>query len=423
MAPLTTPLNAWHRAQGARMALFGGYDMPLWYASARNEHLAVLTGVGVFDTSHMAAIRLEGSGAFDLLQFCFTNDLNACRGPHKAPLEPGRALYGAFLNADGHVVDDAIVFMLGGEAFLVVVNAGMGDRVASHLDRFCRDTEVSIKDLTGRFGKLDLQGPLAARVMEQVLAQPASVLSDLPYFAFKGAFGHLKPFPQRVDTRGGIPLLLSRTGYTGEFGFELFTTAEAIAGLWEAILAAGGAMGVRPCGLAARDSLRAGAVLPLSHQDIGAWPFCRHPWPFALPYKADGQGFTKAFLGAAAVEACHGPYTYPFVGRDLRKVTLPASVHDAEGRPVGDVLTCVTDMAIGRHSGRRYSIASPDRPKGFEARGLSCGFVRVSAALEPGTFVVLEDERRRIDVEVVRDIRPARTARQPLKAFLSPKEE
>lgn len=423
MATLTTPLHVWHRAHGARMARFGGYDMPLWYASARNEHLAVLTGVGIFDTSHMAAILVEGGGAFDLLQFCFTNDLAACRGPRKAPLEPGRAVYGAFLNDVGHVVDDAIVFMFAEDVFLVVVNAGMGGRVADHLEAYRQDRNVKIRDLSGRFGKMDVQGPQAARVMQQVLAEPASVLTSLPYFAFKGGFGDLKPFPQRVVTRAGIPLLLSRTGYTGEFGFELFTTAEAVADLWEAVMAAGRTMAVCPCGLAARDSLRAGAVLPLSHQDIGAWPFCRHPWPFALPYKADGAGFTKTFLGAAAVEPCEGPYTYPYVGRDLRKVTLPAAVRDDEGRSLGDVLTCVTDMAIGWHAGHLLSIASPDRPADFAPRGLACGFIRVSAALEPGARLTLEDERRRIDVEVVRDVRPARTARQPLKTFLSPKKE
>lgn len=423
MAPLITPLHSWHRSRGARMALFGGYDMPLWYVSARDEHLAVLTRAGMFDTSHMAAILVMGTGAFALLQRCFTSDLSACRGPRKAPLEPGRAVYGAFLNAHGHVVDDAIVFMFAGDRFLVVVNAGMGLRVADHLAAHGRDADVTVEELTGRFGKMDVQGPLSAAVMQQVLADPEAVFADLPYFAFKGGFGELTPFPHPVTTRDGVPLLLSRTGYTGEFGFEIFTAAAAITNVWETVMAAGDGMGALPCGLAARDSLRAGAVLPLSHQDIGGWPFCRHPWPFALPNKSDGPGFSKAFVGAAALEPCSGPYTYPFVGRDLRKVTLPASVRDSDDRSLGEVLTCVTDMAIGWHDGCLYSIASPDRPEDFQARGLSCGFVSVSSPLAPETRLILADRRRRVDVVVVRDIRPARTARKPLKTFLSPKEE
>jgi aminomethyltransferase len=405
------------------MAAFSGYDMPLWYASARKEHLAVLTRAGVFDTSHMAAVAVDGPGAFDLLQFCFTNNLAACRGRRRAPLVPGRAVYGAFLNAAGHVIDDAIVFMMADDAFCVVVNAGMGPRIADHLRAHRRDPGATVRDLSGQFGKLDLQGPLAARLLQLVLADPGQVFEDMPYFAFKGGFSPRVPARERVATRRGLPLLLSRTGYTGEFGFELFTSRECAAALWEEIMAAGEELGAEPCGLAARDSLRTGAVLPLSHQDIGAWPFCRHPWSFALPY-ADGQrGFTKNFLGSDALVDGTGPYTYPFVGRDLRKVTLPASVRDASQQPVGDVLTCVTDMAIGWHAGRLYSIASPDRPADFLARGLSCGFVRVPRALPPGTRLTLTDNRRRIAVEVVRDIRPDRTARQPIKTFLLPKEE
>lgn len=423
MAPLTTPLHTWHRDHHAHMAAFAGYDMPLWYSSAREEHLGVLTHAGIFDTSHMGAVLVRGPGAFDLLQFCFTTDMTACRGPRRAALIPGRAVYGVFLNAKGHVVDDAIVFRLSEEAFLVVVNAGMGGPVAAHLVGHGQGRQVELADRSGRFGKLDVQGPLAARILQQVLADPDAALAHMPYFAFKGGFDRRMPDCGRVTTRSGIPLLLSRTGYTGEFGFEIFTAVDTLAAVWEAVVTAGAAMGAGPCGLAARDSLRTGAVLPLSHQDIGDWPFCRNPWTFALPYKTAGSGFSKRFLGAEALEVCDGPYTYPYVGRDPRKVTLPAAVRDTEGRTIGDVLTCVTDMAIGWQAGRLFSVTSPDRPKNFAARGLSCGFVRVSPALPPGTRLILEDQRRRIEVALVGDIRPDRTARQPLKTYLSPKEE
>lgn len=129
-----TALHAWHLAKGASMAAFGGYHMPLWYSSAKNEHLSVLTAAGLFDTSHMAVLLLSGSGAHELLQAVFTQNLDACIGAARAPLAPGRCVYGAFLNADGHVIDDSIVYKLSSENYMVVVNAGIGPAIARHLE-------------------------------------------------------------------------------------------------------------------------------------------------------------------------------------------------------------------------------------------------------------------------------------------------
>jgi predicted RNA-binding Zn-ribbon protein involved in translation (DUF1610 family) len=152
---------------------------------------------------------------------------------------------------------------------------------------------------------------MAAHVMRDVLADPDAVFEAMPYFAFKGGFSETMPSCGQVLTRDGASLLLSRTGYTGEFGFEIFTSADTIVDVWEAVMAAGAHYGAIPCGLAARDSLRAGAVLPLSHQDIGDWPFCNHPWPFALPYRSGTDDFTKTFLGDTALKTDRAPYTYP----------------------------------------------------------------------------------------------------------------
>ncbi len=419
MTDLTTPLHAWHVEHGANMAAFGGYDMPLWYSSAKNEHLAVLQTAGIFDTSHMAVVQVDGAGAFDLLQQAFTNDLAGCIGPSRKPLVPGRAVYGALLDERGHVVDDSIIFMLGEGFYLAVVNAGMGAAVSRHLDAQAADREATVTDLSGHFGKIDVQGPQAARIMAAVLADPGKAFEKMPYFAFKGRFDARHPAPgEEVRLKGGQPVLLSRTGYTGEFGFEIFTPPDELVAIWEAILEAGQAHGIVTCGLAARDSLRGGAVLPLSHQDIGEWPFINHPWPFALPFRAAGRGFRKSFRGDQALLAAgDAPHTLAFVGRDLRKVTLPARVLDEAGREIGDVLTCVTDMAIGRAGDRIYSVASPDAPEGFTAKGLSCGFVRVDRALAVGTALELKDQRRRIPVWTVDDIRPDRTARRPLTDF------
>jgi aminomethyltransferase len=414
----TTPLHDWHTAHGANMADFGGYDMPLWYSSAKNEHLSVLTGTGLFDTSHMAVLLVAGAGARELLQLCFTNDLEACVGGAKKPLCPGRCVYGAYLNDDGCVLDDTIIYMLQDNHYMAVVNAGMGGEVARHLESRKEQRDVSITDLTDKLGKIDVQGPLAGRIMARVLADPQAAFEKLFYFSFKGFFDPDSDLSSAVRLTDGTPVMLSRTGYTGEFGFELYMQADRTVGVWEMIRAAAGdALALTPCGLAARDSLRGGAVLPLSHQDIGPWPFINHPWEFALPFNDDRSGFTKAFIGAKALLNVESPeYTYPFVGNDLRKVSTgdPAVVLDADGNQIGQVLTCVTDMGIGRHEGRIYSIASPGKPGGFKPRGLSCGFIKVSTPLSFGQVVELRDNRRKLKVTLVEDVRPDRTARRPI---------
>jgi glycine cleavage system T protein (aminomethyltransferase) len=413
-----TLLHGWHVSHGANMADFGGYEMPLWYSSAKNEHMAVITNAGMFDTSHMAAVLISGPDAFDLLQLCFTNDLSGCVGKSKNALSPGRCVYGAYLNEKGEVIDDTIINMLEENSYMAVVNAGMGGTITEHFAANKGDRDVKITDLTDNVGKMDIQGPLAAKVMKKVLADPDSVFDKVPYFSFKGYFDDASPLADAVRLTDGTPMMLSRTGYTGEFGFEMFIAPQNFVKTWEMILDAGEASGVIPCGLAARDSLRAGSVLPLSHQDIGPWPFVNTPWPFALPYTEDGSGFTKAFIGRDALLNVKNPeYTYAFAGNDLRKVSLPAAVV-ADGEEIGTVLTCATDMAIGRHEGRIYSISSSDKPEALKIKGLSCGFIKVNKQLAPGDVIELKDSRRKLKVRIENDIRPNRTARKPLKDML-----
>jgi aminomethyltransferase len=418
---LTTPLTRWHAGHGAQMSTFAGYEMPLWYpAGAKHEHLSVLQTAGLFDTSHMAVVAVDGPGAFDLLQLCFSKDLARC-GVGGGALAPGRSVYGVFLDPQGQVIDDAIVFRPAAEAFWVVVNAGMGKAVAGHLRAHAAGRDARITDLTDRVGKLDLQGPQAARVLGRLLRDPGQAFEHLVYFSFKGHFDPASALSQSVRLTDGTPVLLSRTGYTGEFGFEIFVQPDRLPDIWEALLAAGRDFGLSPCGLAARDSLRAGAVLPLSHQDIGAWPFAANPWGFALPAAAGGSGFTKPFIGAEALLGLGAVEpTYPFVGRDPRKVSLeePALVFDRDGREIGRVLSSVTDMGIGWAGDRIYSVASPGRPPGFEPKGLGCGFVKVRRPLAWGEPVEISDRRRRIPVTIVPDVRPDRTARAPIKAML-----
>ena len=417
----TTPLHGWHKAKGANMADFGGYEMPLWYSTAKAEHLSVLTHAGIFDTSHMAVVMVAGPEAYDLLQLCFTNDLAACIGKSKGPLIPGRSVYGAYLNQKGEVIDDTIINQLEENSYMAVVNAGMGATIAAHFAANTGDREIEITDLTDQVGKIDVQGPMAAKILSKVLAEPEKVFNKMPYFSFKGHFDAASPLSNAVRLKDGIPILLSRTGYTGEFGFEIFVSQDHAVQLWEMILEAGSDFEIVPCGLAARDSLRAGAVLPLSHQDIGAWPFINHPWKFALPFNDEQTAFVKTFIGDQALLAVEAPeYTYPFAGSDFRKVSAedPAVVLDAEGREIGRVLTCATDMGIGRHEDRIYSVASPDKPQEFKAKGLCCGFVKVRSKMAPGQKIDIKDNRRTLAVTIVDDIRPHRTARRPIAEML-----
>lgn len=413
-----TPLFDWHKAHGANIVEFGDYMMPIWYASARNEHLAVVSQAGLFDTSHMATLRVFGKDAYELLQWCFTRNLDACVGKDNAPLTEGKCVYGAMLNEHGHAIDDCLVYKIEDGEFMVEVNASMGGAVAKHLAEQGKGKDVRVVDLTDQIGKIDIQGPASVKIMAKLLKNPEQVFDKLPYFSAKGHFDSASPLATQVQLLDGTPMLLSRSGYTGEVGFELFVERVHTVKLWEAIMAAGEPFGLTPCGLAARDSLRTGAVLPLSHQDIGGWTFTRHPWPFALPFNAAGDGFTKSFLGSAALEkATDAPYTLTFVGHDLRKVDAHASKVFHEGREIGIVLTCATDMAIGRHEGKIYSLATPEKPEGLAIKGLCCGFIKVDTKLAPGTTVELRDGKRALPVVIETDVRPDRSARKALKTF------
>ncbi len=398
-----TILNPVHRALGGTMVDFGGWEMPLWYpGGAVKEHLAVITAAGLFDTSHMSVIVGRGTNIRHFLNFALSKDI--------AGLKIGRAAYGIILNEKGFSIDDTIIYPLAEDRFGLVVNAGMSATVISHLRSLPGGEAFSWTDLTGVCAKLDIQGPAAYAIFRPFVENADAVFAKFPYFSFQGDFDFAQ---SAVHLRDGTPILLSRTGYTGELGFEIFLPAAKAANLWNELLAMGAEQGLTACGLAARDSLRAGAVLPLSHQDIGHWPFINNPWPWALPTDENGA-FTKDFMGRAALDPATAGHTLPFAGFDPRKVETHGAKVLLGGREIGHVLTCVADMAIGRVDNRIYSLASPDKPENFSPRGLVCGFVKVSDPLAAGTVITLKDARRELKVEIREDIRPARTARKAL---------
>ncbi len=412
--PKHTPLYQWHKQNGANMGIFAGYEMPLWYPSgAKKEHISVITRAGLFDTSHMAVIILKGPGALDLLQYLFSKDLTRWNNTPDLPMPEGRCVYGILLDSFGGVMDDALLYRISTDTFMIVVNAGMGEKISEHFNAHKKDHLVEIQNLTDQVAKIDVQGPLSAKLLAGQIQNSENILSNLSYFGFRGYLDKFMTSSDPVLLRDGTRVLLSRTGYTGELGFELFFDYTLLETVWQGLLEAGAPFNLQPCGLAARDSLRTGALLPLSHQDIGPWLYLRNPWVFALPYIKGKTKFSKKFIASEALEkGKETDYTIPFAGFDLRKI-MPerGSVFYPPGNKIGTVLTCVTDMAISRVNNRIYSMGSPDKPADFSPRGLCCGYVKVNTFLQIGTIITLADDRRRIEVMITDNIRPHGTAR------------
>jgi aminomethyltransferase len=243
-----TPLTAWHTAHGAKMAPFAGWDMPIQYAGILAEHRHTRTQASVFDICHMGEFLLSGTGVREALGRAVTHNL--------ATLEPGRCRYGFILTEAGGIADDCIVYRLTEGSYMIVVNAACADKDKRLLRSRLPDS-VTLDDASARTGKIDLQGPLSATVMEAVLGADVrgsgAIIRSIPYFAFRSV-----PWQ-------GMDLLLSRTGYTGELGYELYLPWDKTIVLWEALLAD---ERVKPAGLGARDTLRLEAGLPLYGQDL-----------------------------------------------------------------------------------------------------------------------------------------------------------
>jgi aminomethyltransferase len=240
-----SPLDAEHRALGARMVEFGGWDMPIQYTGVLEEHRACRTSAVVFDVSHLGSVLVAGPGAFSALQWAFTNDLQRIR--------PGRAQYTHLLDPlDAHVVDDIIVWWADDDRFLVMPNASNTDSLVGALDeaRGRADGDLEIADVTATRAVLAAQGPEARARLADVFPDAAAV----PRFGVTA-----------VTYPGGADGWAAGTGYTGEDGIELHVPAVAAADVWHAVLSAG----LTPAGLGARDTLRLEAGLPLHGHELG----------------------------------------------------------------------------------------------------------------------------------------------------------
>lgn len=236
-----TPLYQKHVDNGGKIVPFAGYYLPVQYpAGVIREHMAVREGVGLFDVSHMGEISFLGRDALSNLQHLLCNDF--------ANLQNGRVRYSPMLNPQGGVVDDVLVYKIDEEAYLMVVNASNREKDVRHIldNQF---GEVIITDLSDDICQLALQGPKAEAVLQTLTAK-----ESIPqkYYSFL-----------RSAEVGGVPCLLSRTGYTGEDGFELYAAAEDAERLFDALVAAGEPFGLQLCGLGCRDTLRMEAAMPL----------------------------------------------------------------------------------------------------------------------------------------------------------------
>lgn len=245
--PRPTPLRAVHESLGAAMTGFAGWLMPLRYRSETAEHQAVRTAAGLFDLSHMGEISVTGPGAAGALDYALTGQPSG--------LQPGRARYTMICAEDGGILDDLIVYRLAGEEFLVVANAANTGVVAAALAERAAGSGARVTDRTAGYALIAIQGPHAARILARLTT---ASLADLRYYASARA------------TVAGRDVLLARTGYTGEDGFEIFTSPDDAETVWTALSDAGRDDGLIPAGLAARDTLRLEAGMPLYGNELSS---------------------------------------------------------------------------------------------------------------------------------------------------------
>ncbi|HEX2123550.1 MAG TPA: glycine cleavage system aminomethyltransferase GcvT [Thermoanaerobaculia bacterium] len=241
-APLKkTPLNEIEKELGGKMVDFGGWELPVQYSGILDEHEAVRTNVGVFDVSHMGELTIRGPQALELLQKTTCNDV--------AKLEDGRAHYNGLLYPNGTFVDDILVYRMGADDYFIVVNASNTDKDFEWFRQSAEGLDVDVQNVSAQYAQLAVQGPEAERVL-----QPMTGVDLAPIKYYRFATGN-------VD---GAPAIVSRTGYTGEDGFEIYVAPEHGPRILRRLVDAG----VKPCGLGARDTLRLEAKMALYGNDI-----------------------------------------------------------------------------------------------------------------------------------------------------------
>jgi aminomethyltransferase len=366
--PRRTALDALHRALGATMTDFAGWDMPLRYASEREEHQAVRTRAGLFDLSHMGEITVTGPQAGELLDFALVGHLSA--------LAPGRARYTMICAADGGILDDLIVYRLAGEEYMIVANASNAQTVLDAVTERAAGFDAQVRDDRDAYALLAVQGPHSPAIVESLTDAD---LDGLKYYAGLPA------------TVAGVDVLIARTGYTGEDGFELFVAPGDAERLWQALTEAGAAAGLVPCGLSCRDTLRLEAGMPLYGHELTT---ALTPFDAGLgrvvKFDKPGDFVGRDALAAAAEKAAAHP-PRKLVGLVARGRRVPRAgypVTDGAGAVIGEVTSGAPSPTLGVPIAMAYVDAAHAAPG---AEGVA---VDIRGAREPHDVVALPFYKR-----------------------------
>ena len=343
----TVTLNDTHRALGAKMVPFAGYDMPVRYSSDLDEHHPVRRAVGIFDVSHMGEFRLRGPQALDLIQRVTSNDASK--------LADGKAQYSCLPNYTGGIVDDLLVYKLADEDYLLVVNASNIEKDWNWIKQ--HNTEgVEMEDISDRTSLFAVQGPKATAALQSLTDVD---LSSIPYYSFvQGTFA------------GAPDVVISATGYTGAGGFELYIPNESAAQVWEAIMTAGQPYGIKPIGLGARDTLRLEMGYCLYGNDID---------DTTSPLEA-GLGwitkFTKEFTNFESLKKQkQAGVSKKLVAFVMDGTGIPRGHYelvDADGQKIGDVTSGTQSPSLSKGIGMGYvktAFAAPGTPIFVQIRG------------------------------------------------------
>ncbi|MGW5199378.1 glycine cleavage system aminomethyltransferase GcvT [Streptomyces spiralis] len=352
-APLRhTALDAVHRALGATMTDFAGWDMPLRYGSERDEHLAVRTRAGLFDLSHMGEITVTGPQAAALLNHAVVGNI--------ASVGVGRARYTMICREDGGILDDLIVYRLAEAEYMVVANASNAQVVLDALTERAAGFDAEVRDDRDNYALVAVQGP-----------ESPGILASLTDADLDG----LKYYAGLPGTVAGVPALIARTGYTGEDGFELFVAPADAEKLWQALTDAGADAGLVPCGLSCRDTLRLEAGMPLYGHELTT---VLTPFDAGLGrvVKFDKEGDfvgREALLAAAERAASQPPRVLVGLVAEGRRVPRAGYPVVAGGEVIGEVTSGAPSPTLGKPIAMAYvdaAHAAPGTPGvGVDIRG------------------------------------------------------
>jgi aminomethyltransferase len=361
--PRRTSLHDTHVAAGATLTDFAGWLMPLRYTSESAEHRAVREAAGLFDLGHMGQIDVAGPDAAAALDYALTGLISR--------IKVGRARYTMICAPDGGVIDDLVVYRLGDDHFLAIANASNADSVITALTERIVDYGASVARRQDA-GLIAVQGPRSAAVIEAAIG---SSVADLPYYSATGA------------DIGAHEVLLARTGYTGEDGFEIFCAGDVAAQLWDRLMDLGGADGLMPAGLSCRDTLRLEAGMPLYGNELG---LDRSPYEAGLGrvVRLDKDG---DFVGRAALTTRATAPTAVLVGLQGLSRRVPRhgySVLDpVSGTAVGEVTSGAPSPTLG------YPIAMAYVDTAYRSPGTALS-VDVRGSAEPAQVVELPFYKR-----------------------------